>query len=142
MSISTAFELRKILCHMLSYSTAALIRESFLLLYTIDSGMCFLGYHAVFSYIFPNHRITFNFSSIEMADESFATCCACSRPYWIGLGGKWEIVAWLLTSTCRCTLLTFSLLLSHISFLTNRGFSVHTGDRHQVFKPSSVQSMW
>ncbi len=22
------------------------------------------------------------------------------------------------------------------------GFSVHTGDRHQVFKPSSVQSMW
>lgn len=29
-----------------------------------------------------------------------------------------------------------------VCVLPCRGFSVHTGDRHQVFKPSSVQSMW
>lgn len=29
-----------------------------------------------------------------------------------------------------------------VCVLPCRGFSLHAGDRHQVFKPSSVQSMW
>ena len=96
--------------------------------------MHFLGIAPFTNY----YQITLNPSAIGLThEESFHDVCVAID--------CWDITVARLLCVPLLSVATvdFFMCYNFLSFLVpNRGFSVHTGDRHQVFKPSSVQSMW